>query len=342
MFKFGFPEYLYLLLLVPVALAAYLYGFKRKRTLLGRFGDLQLVRRLSRAMSPRRQFIKAAILLASLALLLLALARPQFGTRVETIKREGQDIFIALDVSLSMLAEDIRPSRLEKAKREVSQFIDRLEGDRIGIIVFAGEAFVQCPLTLDYGAARMFLSAVDPEMIPVPGTAIGEAVNKAIESFSAEDRKNKVLIVITDGEDHIGGLPSILKQAAEVGIVIYTIGIGTQQGVPIPDMSSGRSGLFKKDREGQVILTRLNEGGLKEMAEMTGGKSFRVTTSATELDEIYAMVAGMDKKELSARQVTLFDEKFQPVLGLALILLTLEFFLSGSRRQKREWRGRFQ
>jgi Ca-activated chloride channel family protein len=308
--------------------------------MLGKFGDLQLVRKLSKAASPRREQFKAMMILCGLSLLLLALARPQFGTRVETIKREGQDIFVALDVSLSMLAEDIRPNRLEKAKREISQLIDRLEGDRIGLVAFAGEAFVQCPLTLDYGAARLFLSAMDPELIPVPGTAIGEAIQKAKDSFSEEDRKSKVLVVITDGEDHIGGLSGVLDEAAEAGLVIHTIGIGTQQGVPIPD--TGRSGSFKKDRQGQVILTRLNEGSLREIAEATGGRHFRVTASATELDEIYTAISGMDKKELSARQVTLFDEKFQPVLGLALILLTAEFFLSGSRRLSREWRGRFQ
>jgi Ca-activated chloride channel family protein len=277
---------------------------------------------------------------SGLFLLLLALARPQFGTRVETVKREGQDIFVALDVSLSMLAEDIRPNRLEKAKREISQLIDRLAGDRIGLIAFAGEAFVQCPLTLDYGASRLFLSAMDPELIPVPGTAIGEAIRKAMDSFSEEDRKSKVLVIITDGEDHIGGLSEILSDAAQEGIVIYTIGIGTLQGVPIPD--SVRSGSFKKDQQGQVILTRMNEGSLREIANTTGGQHFRVTTSATELDQIYAAVSGMEKKELSAREVTLFDEKFQPVLAVALMLLIAEFLLSGSRRFRREWQGRFQ
>jgi Ca-activated chloride channel family protein len=341
LFRFGFSEYLYLLLLVPVALGVYVYGFRRKQTLLSRFGNLHLVKKLSGKVSLRRRRIKAIFLVTSLFLMLLALARPQFGTRVETIKREGQDIFVALDVSLSMLAQDIRPSRLEKAKREVGQFIDGLEGDRIGLIAFAGEAFVQCPLTLDYGAARLFLSAMGPEMIPVPGTAIGEAIRKAMVSFSGEDKKSKVLIIITDGEDHMGGLPNTLKEAVEAGVVIYTIGIGTQQGVPIPDTTGGSSGSFRKDRQGAVILTRLNESGLREIAETTGGEHFRVTANSTELDQIYAAVAGMDKKELSARQVTLFDEKFQPVLCLALILLTLEFFLSGSRSPKREWKGRF-
>jgi Ca-activated chloride channel family protein len=342
LFKFGAPEFLYLLPLVPALIVLYLFGFRKKQKLLKRFGDLQLVRKLSSAVSPRRQRIKALLLLAAVLLLLLALARPQFGTRVETVKREGQDIFVALDVSLSMLAEDIRPSRLEKAKREVSQLIDRLEGDRIGLIAFAGEAFVQCPLTLDYGAARLFLSAMDPELIPVPGTAIGEAIRKAGDSFSSEDQKSKVLIIITDGEDHLGGISKTVQEAAEAGMIIYTIGIGTQQGVPIPESSGGRSGSFKKDRQGQVVLTRLNEGALREIAESTGGEHFRVTASATELDQIYAAVSGLEKKELSARQVTLFDEKFQPLLGLALAFLAIEFLLSGSRRLSSEWKGRFQ
>jgi len=342
LFKFGFPEYLYLLALVPVVLLIYLYGIKRKERMLKRFGDLQLVRKLSKTMSPRRQVVKAMILISAISLLLLALARPQFGTRVETVTREGQDIFVALDVSLSMLAEDIRPSRLEKAKREISQLIERLEGDRIGLIAFAGEAFVQCPLTLDYGAARLFLTAMDPELIPVPGTAIGEAINKAKASFSSEEKKGKVLIIITDGEDHIGGLENVVKEAAAEGMVIYTIGIGTPAGVPIPEAAGGLRGTFKKDHQGQVILTRLNESALRDMAEATGGEHFRVSATATELDQIYSAVAGMDDKELAARQVTLFDEKFQPVLGLALLLLSTEFLLSGSRRLRREWKGRFQ
>lgn len=342
MLRLGSPDFLYFLVLVPVLSLVYLYGFRQKKKMLARFGDLQLVERLSRAASPRRQRIKAVLLLSSLSLLLLALARPQFGTRIETVKREGQDIFVALDVSLSMLAEDIRPSRLEKAKREVGQLIDRLQGDRIGLIAFAGEAFVQCPLTLDYAAARLFLSAMGPELIPVPGTAIGEAIRKAKDSFSEEERKGKVLIVITDGEDHIGGLSDALKEAAEEAITIYTIGIGTQQGVPIPESSGESTGTFKKDRQGQVILTRLNENALREMAEATGGDHFRVTAAATELDQIYATVSGMDKKEFSAREVTLFDEKFQPVLALGLLLLVAEFLLSGSRRLSREWKGRFQ
>ena len=301
-----------------------------------------MVRKLARAVSTRRQRIKAAIVLVSLSLLLLALARPQFGTRIEIVKREGQDIFVALDVSLSMLAEDIRPSRLEKAKREVAQLIDRLEGDRIGLIAFAGEAFVQCPLTLDYGAARLFLSAMDPGLIPVPGTAIGAAVRKARDSFASEDRKSKVLIVITDGEDHLGGLDDVMAEAAEAGMIIYTIGIGTLEGIPIPDGGAEGKGGFKKDRQGQVILTRLNEDALRRLAETTGGEHFTVTAGAVALDRLYASIAAMDKQELAAREVTLFDEKFQPVLGLSLILLCAEFFLSGSRRLSQEWRGRFR
>jgi Ca-activated chloride channel family protein len=293
-------------------------------------------------MSLRRQRIKALILVSSLLLLLLALARPQFGTRVETVKREGQDIFVALDVSFSMLAEDIRPSRLEKARREISQLIERLQGDRIGLIAFAGEAFVQCPLTLDYGAARLFLSAMDPELIPVPGTAIGEAIRKATEAFSVEDQKSKILLIITDGEDHLGGVEKVLAEAVQAGVIIYTIGIGTLEGVPIPDSESERRGSFKKDRQGQVILTRLNESGLRKIAKSTGGDHYRVTAGAVELDQIYASIAGMHKQELSTRQVTLFDEKFQPVLGLGLILLIAEFLLSGSRRIREEWKGRFQ
>lgn len=343
MFRFGDPNLLLLLILVPVlGLFAYV-SFRRKQRALETFGNVELIRRLCNGFSQRRRTLKSVLLLAGLAFLLLALARPQFGTRIETVTREGQDIFIALDVSLSMLAEDIRPNRLEKAKREIAAMIDRLDGDRIGLIAFAGEAFVACPLTLDYAAARMFLSAIDADLIPLPGTALAEAVRRAQASFVEGENRNKVLIIITDGEDHDGSLEDAVTEAAEEGVVIYPIGVGTPRGVPIPVKGeSGQSPSFKRDQNGEVILTRLNEEPLRLMAARSGGSYHRSTSRGIELDAIYDSVSMMDKKELSARQVTIFDEKFQPFLALGLVLILVEALTSEVKRTRREWRGRFQ
>ncbi len=318
-------------------------AFRKKQKALERFGNLELIRRLCNGFSQKRRTIKVALLLAGLGFLLLSLARPQFGTRIETVTRAGQDIIIALDVSLSMLAEDIRPNRLEKAKREIASMIDRLEGDRIGLVAFAGEAFVACPLTLDYGAARMFLSAMEPDLIPLPGTALAEAVRKAQRAFVEGETKNKVLIIITDGEDHDGSLEETVEGAAEDGIVIFTIGVGTPRGVPIPVYDeSDRGQSFKRDQNGEVILTRLDEETLRMIAESSGGSYHRSTSRGIELDAIYDTVSMMDKKELSARQVTVFDEKFQPFLALGLLLILIETLTGEGKRTRGEWRGRFQ
>lgn len=343
MFRFGAPEYLYLLIFVPLAILLYGYSRAQKKKALERFGDLVLINKLAPTRSPGRQKVKATLFLVAVTVLLVGLARPQFGTRVETVKQEGQDIFVALDVSLSMLAQDIRPNRLEKAKREVRELIDRLEGGRIGLIAFAGEAFVECPLTLDYGAARIFLSAMGPQLIPTPGTAVADAISKAVDSFVGGETKSKVLVVITDGEDHDGRVQETAEKAAEAGIVIHTIGIGKPLGVPIPMGSdSGRKEGFRKDRQGEVVLTKLNESTLREVAEITGGQYHRVSEQGGELDDVYTAIAGLEKSELSTREVTLFDEKFQIAVELALILLVVELLISEGRKPSPEWKGRFQ
>jgi len=204
MFRFANQYWLYALALVPALAGFFVLTFRQKRKALARFGNLMLLERLCRSTSRRRQVAKAAMIVGAVLVLLLSLARPQLGTKLRTVTRDGQDVVIALDVSRSMLAEDIQPSRLEKAKHEIASLIDRLAGDRVGIVAFAGRAFVQCPLTLDYGAARMFLDFMGPDLVPVPGTALAEAIRKSSDAFVEKERKHKVLILITDGEDHEG------------------------------------------------------------------------------------------------------------------------------------------
>jgi Ca-activated chloride channel family protein len=343
MFRFANHYWLYALALVPALAAFFIWTFRQKRKALARFGNLMLLERLSRSTSRRRQIAKAAMLVGAVFVLLLALARPQLGTKLRTVTREGQDVVIALDVSRSMLAEDIQPSRLEKAKHEIASLIDRLSGDRVGLVAFAGRAFVQCPLTLDYGAARMFLDFMGPDLVPVPGTALAEAIRKSTDAFVEKERKHKVLILITDGEDHEGEPMEAAKEAAKEGVVIYTVGIGSPQGVPIPeaDASGYRTG-FKKDRNGQVVMTKLDDVTLEKIALETGGKYYRASTGEAELKQIADDISKMEKKGLASQQFVQFEDRFQSLVGVALMLLVLEAAVSDRRRLRKEWRGRFE
>ena len=343
MFRFAFSHFLYLLGLIPLLFLFFVYAFRMKRKAMAIFGNLALVKKLTSSVSRKRQVMKAILLVTAVLFMILALARPQLGTKLRTVKREGQDIVIALDVSLSMMAEDIKPNRLEKAKHEIGSLIDKFEGDRVGLIAFAGKAFVQCPLTLDYGAAKMFLDFMEPDIIPVPGTAIGEAVLKAVTSFVEKERKHKVLILITDGEDHIGKPVEMAKAASKEGVVIYCVGIGSSKGVPIPiiDERGNRTG-FKKDRNGEVVMTKLDELTLEKIALETGGKYYRASPGEVELDKIYGDITKMEKKALASQQYAQFEDRFQGLVGLALFFIVLEVLIPERRRLKKEWKGRFE
>ncbi len=342
MFRFGFQNLLYLLILIPCLIIFFIYSFSQKRKAIKRFGNSDLMKHLTRSVSKKRQIWKTVIMTSAILSLILSLARPQIGTKLRTVSREGQDIMIALDVSLSMLAEDIKPNRLAKAKHEIATFIDNLKGDRVGLIAFAGKPFVQCPLTLDYGAAKMFLDTMEPDIIPVPGTAIAGAIEKAIESFDQKERKHKVLILITDGEDHVGKPVETAKIASKEGIVIYCVGIGSLQGVPIPvyDSRGNRTG-YKKDRNGKVVMTKLDELTLEKIALETGGKYYRATPGEVELSKIYDEIFKMEKKKLRSKQYAQFEDRFQILLGFSIFLLILEYLIPERRRIKKEWKGRF-
>lgn len=341
-FRFAFEHVLMLLGTVPLLVLFFLWAFRQKAKAMARFGNPELMAKLTLTVSRKRQIWKRVLLTAAVLLLILATARPQFGTRMRTVQREGQDIMVALDVSLSMTAEDIKPNRLEKARHQISTLIDKLQGDRIGLTVFAGRAFVQCPLTLDYGAAKMFLNAVDTDLIPVPGTAIAEAIERAAAAFSQEERQHKVLLLITDGEDHEGKPLEAAKEAARQGVVIYTVGLGSRQGVPIPVFDArGRRDGFKKDENGQVVMTSLDALTLEKIALETGGKYYRASPGEAELDKIYDHILGMEKKDLASRNFAQFEDRFQFLLAAAVMLLIIELFLPEKRRLRREWRGRF-
>jgi len=334
--RFFYQDSFWLILshfIVPLVIVFYIFAYKQKKKILGRFGNLKLIGYLSTSVNRRAQLLKTVLLVAALFYLIVAWARPQFGTKLETVKREGVDIVIALDVSFSMMAEDITPNRLEKAKHEIEALIDKLKGDRVGLVAFAGVPFIQCPLTLDYGAAKIFLDVMAPDLIPVPGTAIGKAILESLKAFEQSERKYKVLILITDGEDHEDDPVEIAKKAEEQGVVIYAVGIGTPGGVPIP-VYGQQGGLkeFKKDRSGQEVVSKLDEVTLEKVALQTNGKYYRASSGEVELDKIYDDISTMEKKELASKKFSQYEDRFQFILVFALFLMIIEVFISERKK----------
>ena len=330
----GSPVYLNFLILIPILAVFFVLVSIRTKKALDIFGDRVTLEKLSVSKSAAKQRASRILIVVAAGFLILSLSRPQIGTKLTMTQRRGVDVLIAIDTSESMLAQDIRPDRLEKAKLEVSSLIDKLKGDRVGIVTFAGASFVQCPLTLDYNAAKMFLSIVEVGMIPKPGTAIGDAIKTGIASFIKKQRKHKVMILLTDGEDHEADPLSAAKEAKAQGVIIYTIGIGSKKGEPIPIMNNdGDLKGYKKDRQGEVVLSRLDDTVLQKIALLTGGKYYNATASDFELDRIYDEINRMEKKDLSSRLFTQYENRFQYFLGIALILLCIEFSIGDRKRR---------
>jgi len=331
--RFGNLNYFFLLWIIPLLIAFYVYAFRSRDRLLAVFCGQKLQPVLLPDRQRGRRAIKAFLILGGITLGIFALTRPQWGFHWEDIKRVGVDIMVAIDVSESMLAEDVKPSRLERAKREVYDLIHMMEGDRIGLIAFAGTSFVQCPLTLDYGACKMFLDYIEPDLIPVPGTALADAIRNAIKSFNTKERKSKVLILITDGEDHEGAPLEAAREAKQEGIKIFTIGVGQDGGAPIP-LRDG-SGGFKKDRRGDMIITHLDEATLQKIALETEGSYVRSVTGDMDLDKIYKVdiKQHIEGKELSSTRQRRWEQRFQWFVCAALLLIAGEFFISERRKQ---------
>jgi Ca-activated chloride channel family protein len=272
--------------------------------------------------------------LLAVILLILAVANPQVGSKIEEVKQVGIDVYILLDVSLSMQAEDIKPSRLAKAKHEISKLIHKLRGDRIGLIIFSGEAFVQFPLTTDYSAANLFLSAVDVSSIPQPGTAIIPAVKLAMKSFKNDEETKKAIVIITDGENHEGNVVKVAEEAASKGVSIFTIGLGSPTGAPIPIRN--RAGVqtgYKKDRHGNTVLTKLDEITLKEIANAGDGNYYHGTNSEDELDKVYKDLSKFEQTEYGATKITQYEDRFYYLLIPAILLLLFEFFTSSTKNK---------
>ena len=328
MSRFAHPEYLNLLYLLPLLAAVFLYLGMNRKKILQNFADIELHKTLFPADSNIKRWTKFALILLALTCLVFAAANPQVGTKMQEVKQTGIDVFILLDVSNSMMAEDIKPNRLEKAKYQISNLINKLRGDRIGLIIFAGQAYVQIPLTTDYSAANLFLSAVDVNSVPSQGTTIASAINLATASFDTLSTQ-KVIIAITDGEDHEGDVQKAVENAVSRDIKIYTIGLGSAGGVPIP-VYNNRNQLvgFKKDRDGNTVLTKLDEEVLKRVAIDGNGKYFRGTNYEDNLDKIYTELSELEQTEFGVKKVTDYEDRFYFFLIPALLLLVLEFFIS--------------
>lgn len=333
LFRFANPDFLYLLLLLPVMMLLYIINELRRRKAIKRLGDTRLVSGLIPEMSRIRPLIKFVLQLIAVSAGIIMLARPQFGSKIEDVKKQGVEVIIALDVSNSMLAEDIQPDRLTRAKQAITRMVDNLENDKIGLIVFAGDAYVQIPITTDYISAKMFLSTINPNIVPKQGTAIGAAINLAVRSFSPGEGKSKAIVIITDGENHEDDPVKEAEEASKAGIVIHTIGIGSTEGVPIPVMNNGKKD-YLKDIDGNTVVTKLDEDILKKIALSTNGNYVRASNSNIGLDEIFNGIKKMKKQDLESAMYTEYNDQFQIFTAIALILLLADFIIMERKNRR--------
>lgn len=333
LFRFANPDILYLLLLLPVLVIVYIFNEIRKKRALGRLGDIKLVTTLVPELSKTRSVVKFTMQFVAITAGIFMLARPQFGSKIEDVKKQGVEVIIALDVSNSMLAEDIQPDRLTRAKQAISRLVDHLENDKIGLIVFAGDAYTQIPVTTDYISAKMFLSTIGPNMVPKQGTAIGSAIDLGIRSFSPGDGKSKAMIIITDGENHEDNPISNAEDASKKGIVIHTIGIGSTDGVPVPVIVNGKKD-YLKDVEGNTVITKLDEDILKKIAISTNGSYVRASNSNIGLDQIYGEIKKMKTEELESSMYTEYNDQFQIFAALFLFLIFFDFLIMDRKNRK--------
>ena len=330
MFRFAHIEFLWLLLAIPVLVALHIWITRRKRQQLQLFGDPELMVELMPNASRIRPHVKFALMLTALSLLIIGIARPQYGTKEQTVKRQGIEVMIALDISNSMLAEDVAPNRLERAKQMLSKLVDQMVDDKLGLVVFAGDAFTQIPITCDYVSAKMYLQSITPELIPAQGTAIGKAITTCVSSFGTEDtEKSRAIILITDGENHEDNAQEAAKMAKEKGIHVFVVGIGKPEGSPIPD---GRGG-FKKDRQGTVVVSRLSEDMCQEVAAAGGGMYVRADNSNTATRALEKEIDKLGKQEIETKVYSDYNEQYQSFIFIALLLLVIDFFIF-SRKNK--------
>ncbi|MDT0647409.1 VWA domain-containing protein [Zunongwangia sp. F260] len=319
--------YFWLLLAIPVIVLLFLFLIFWQRRTQKKFADSSLLAYLTPHRSRFKPVLKLIVILLAIGSMVVALVNPKMGSKLETVKREGVDIVFAIDVSKSMEAEDIAPNRLEKSKQLVTQILNNLGSDRVGIIAYAGSAFPQLPITTDYAAAKMFLQALNTDMISSQGTAIGDAIDLATTYYDDEEQTNRVLFIISDGEDHEGNMENVAEKAAEEGIKIITIGVGTEKGGPIPVKRNGVVLNFKKDNAGETVITKLVPETLQEIASEANGEYIEGNSTAQVTDEVQEILQNIEKSEFEAKQFADFQSQFQWFLALGLLLLFLDIFL---------------
>ena len=329
MINFAQAQYLFLLLLIPFFFLIQALVLRLRRRRIRKFGDEKLVRELMPSYAKAKVWVRLTLFSVAFFFFVIGLSRPQIGAKLKEHETKGAEIMIALDVSNSMLAEDYSPNRLERAKLAISRLVDKLRDDRIGLIVFAGNSFVQLPITTDYVSAKMFLNSISTESVPVQGTAIGEAINTAMRSFSAQSEKSRAIIIITDGENHEDDPVAAAEQAAEMGVRVFAIGVGSPEGKPIP-----MDGELLKDKDGNIVVTRLDEKVLQEVAQAGNGVYVRAGNSEFGLNPIIDDIRRMEDEKYSSIVFEEYDEQFMYFLAIALFFLVLEM-LVGDRRPKR-------
>lgn len=323
MFRFESPAYLYLLILIPVIVLIRLYAIRRRKKMLRRFGDDDLVKNLMPDVSTVRKSVKFWLMTAALALLIVMLARPQMGTKISQDKRRGIEVVISLDISNSMRAEDVVPSRLDKSKMLIENMVDNFTDDKIGLVVFAGDAFVQLPITSDYVSAKMFLQDIDPSQIAAQGTDLAGAITLSSKSFTQQNNIGRAIIVITDGEDHEGGAVEAAKAARKNGMRVFVLGVGSTKGSPIPDGNGG----YMKDNSGQEVMSALNEDMCREIAEAGGGAYIHVDNTTLAQTQLNNELTKLQKGDISSVVYSEYDEQFQAIGILVLVLLIIEILV---------------
>jgi len=334
MFRFGHSEFLYLLAGIPALIIIYIISYQIKKKSISKFGNPSVVSHLMPDISSLRSHLKFIILTLALISIIFALSGPQFGSKLKEIKRKGIEIIIALDISNSMLAEDIKPDRLERSKQAILRLLDQLDNDRIGLIVFAGDAYTQVPITTDYDGTRMFLNNINTDIVSRQGTAIDKAIRLAGNSFTQDAEANKAIIIISDGENHEGDAIQAAEQANEKGIKVYTIGMGSHDGAPIPIRGAYSQSEFLKDRQGNVVTSKLNSKMLSQIAMAGGGRYYHATSTNVGLNKLFNELDKLDKVEIDTKVYSEYEEQFPVLVWIALGLIILDFLIL---ERKNKW-----
>jgi Ca-activated chloride channel homolog len=328
MIRFEKTEYLYFLAVLLLGWLLFMSVNRWRKKAIQSFAEVSLIHQYLPEWSTAKNVFRFLLWSTAITLLIFAIANPQYGTKLEEVKSEGRDIMIALDISNSMKAQDVLPNRLDAAKQAISRLIGSLRTDRIGIVVFAGQSFVQLPITSDYSSARMFLEAINTDMVSVQGTAIGDAMEKCMESFDYNSAAGKTIILITDGENHEDDAIVMTQQAASKGIMVNAVGIGTEKGAPLPYLVNGKIAGYRKDRDGNTIISRLDAQLLREIAEKGNGVFVQSTSTNVGLDQVMQAINALETAEVGSQKFSEFESRFQPLLGLAILLLIIEMFVS--------------